>query len=131
MKKPKLKKALLLFAILFSLNVKSQLSISCYYRETCFWNKYSEKFDACSGYNERGLFEINENQTMIVHTINNITSTYYVKTREYEEETQTLSLNVVSDVGNKYIIIFDAKNLLVKFLRNDSALVLFYVKSAF
>jgi|694.fasta_scaffold58177_2 hypothetical protein len=131
MKKPNLKKALLLFAILFSLNVKSQLSISCYYRETCFWNKYTEKFDACSGYNERGLFEINENQTMIVHTINNITSTYYVKTREYEEETQTLSLNVVSDVGNKYIIIFDAKNLLVKFLRNDSALVLFYVKSAF
>ena len=131
MKKPNLKKALLLFAILFSLNVKSQLSSSCYYRETCFWNKYTEKFDACSGYNERGLFEINENQTMIVHTINNITSTYYVKTREYEEETQTLSLNVVSDVGNKYIIIFDAKNLLVKFLRNDSALVLFYVKSAF
>ena len=91
---------LLLLTTLVSFKMKSQLAISCYYRETCYWNNYTKEFDDCSGYDERGLFEINANQTMVVHTINNITSTYYVKSREYEEESETLSLNVISDVGN-------------------------------
>ena len=131
MKKPNLKKALLLLAILFSLNVKSQISVSCYYRETCLWNSSSKAFDICSGYNEKGLFEVNERETMIVHTINNITSTYYVKQSSYDEAYKSSVYEVVSDVGNYYTFIFDAKNELVKILRRDDTLIMFYIKSVF
>ena len=131
MKKIKLKKALLFLTILFSLNVKSQMSVSCYYRETCLWTSSSKAFDICDGYNEKGLFEVNKSASMIIHTIENITSTYYVKSSDYDEQYKSSIFEVVSDVGNHYTFIFDAKNELVKILRKDNTLIMFYIKSVF
>jgi hypothetical protein len=122
---------LLLLLTLFSFTIKSQISVSCSYRETCYWNSSTQAFDICSGYSEKGLFEVNKRETMIVHTINNITSTYYVKRSSYDEEYKSSVFEVVSDVGNYYTFIFDAKNQLVKILRQDDTLVMFYIKSVF
>ena len=68
---------------------------------------------------------------MIVHTIDNITSTYYVKRSSYDEVYKSSVFEVVSDVGNYYTFIFDAKNQLVKILRQDDTLIMFYIKSVF
>jgi hypothetical protein len=122
---------LLLLLTLFSFTIKSQISVSCSYRETCYWNSSTQAFDICSGYSEKGLFEVNKRETMIIHTINNITSTYYVKRSSYDEEYKSSVFEVVSDVGNYYTFIFDAKNQLVKILRQDDTLIMFYIKSVF
>ena len=68
---------------------------------------------------------------MIIHTIENITSTYYVKSSDYDEQYKSSIFEVVSDVGNHYTFIFDAKNELVKILRKDNTLIMFYIKSVF
>lgn len=122
---------LLLILTLLSFKIKSQISVSCSYRETCYWNSSTQAFDICSGYVERGLFEVNDRETMIVHTIENITSTYYVKRSSYDEVYKSSVFEVVSDVGNHYTFIFDAKNQLVKILRQDNILIMFYIKSVF
>ena len=127
-----MKKIQLTLLALFSLylNVNSQISISCYFRDICYWNAYNQKFENCNGYVQRSLFEVNKTETMIVHTTDKLTSTYYVKYASYEEEYKIWSYDVISDVGNKYTFMFDFKNNLVKVLDNGR-LSMYYIKSAF
>lgn len=131
MKKSYLKQLIVFLAILFSTNLISQVSVSCFYKEICLYNSSTQAFDICTGYKENGLFEVNKRETMIVHTIDNITSTYYVKKSSYDEVYKSSVFEVVSDVGNHYTFIFDAKNQLVKILRQDDVLLMFYIKSVF
>ena len=77
------------------------------------------------------MFKINTKLTMFEHTTSDISSTYYVSSSEYDEEEQTMSMDVVSDVGNKYHYTFDIKNDVVRVLyeRNgDIYMIVFEVK---
>src|SRR5437867_1292250 len=47
---------ILTFAILGLTNLKAQTSFSCTYRQYCTWNKVTEKFGNCTGYEESSLF---------------------------------------------------------------------------
>jgi hypothetical protein len=124
---------LILFAlVLLTLKAQSQISISCDYKEVCFWNNYTEKYSNCKGSSESCLFEVNKTETMIIHTTDDIKSTYYVKSNSYEQEYETHTYNVVSDIGNKYIFLFDAKNGLIKIISgNFDYLIIYSIKSAF
>ena len=120
---------------LFALNGSyAQTSFSCYYREYCHWNESEEEFDDCEGYDESSLFEMNKDETMIIHTIENMKSTYYVKDREYLETKKVWTYGVVSDVGNEYLYVFDPKNKEIRclFKKNGKAILLrFYIKAVF
>ncbi len=124
---------LILLTFMF-LSSFSQTSFSCYYREYCYWNENTEEFENCEGYEEASLFVINESETMFTHTIESMKSTYYVNDSEYDSENDVFTYDVVSDVGNEYLYIFDPSNKEVRavFVQDGATvLVRFYVKAIF
>ena len=114
------KKIILLALALIGLtSLKAQTSFSCTYREYCTWNKRTETFDKCRGYEESSLFVMNKDETMFTHTIESMKSTYYVTSREYDAKKEVWSYTVTSDVGNKYLYVFDPKNREIRALFYD------------
>ena len=65
------------------------------------------KYSDCNSYDENSLFEWNSDETMFTHTIPDMKSTYYVKSKEFNLEFNVWIYDVVSDVGNKYRYCFD------------------------
>ena len=77
------------------------------------------------------MFKVNAKLTMFEHTTPTISSTYYASSSNFDEEEQTLTMNVVSDVGNNYLYIFDFKNDVVRVLSEqdgDVYMIVFTVK---
>jgi hypothetical protein len=131
-----MKKIIFLFAIIFCslTNVYSQTSFSCTAREYCIWDEYSKEFVDCERYAENSLFVVNANETIITHTIDDMQSSYYVTSREYDEKKDVWSYYVTSDVGNKYLYVFDPKNKQIRTLlsKDDKTILLiFRVKAIF
>jgi len=125
---------ILTFAILGLTNLKAQTSFSCTYRDYCIWNKITEKFGNCDGYEESSLFVMNKAETMFTHTIESMKSTYYVTSNEYDKEKDVWSYYVTSDVGNKYLFVFDPKNKQIRALYvkdGESILIVYTVKAIF
>lgn len=126
-----MKKIFLILTILCTFKMYSQLSLSCNYKELRYWSETKETFEDGKAWEENSLFEINKNQTMITHTTDEGSSTYYIKSSSYEDDIMTATFQVVSDNGNKYVMFFDAKNRLIKVIGADEILIIFYVKSTF
>ena len=124
----------LVFAAM-TFTAKAQVSFSCYHREYCEWDDKMKTFSSeCTGYDEPSLFVINEQETMFTHTTENIKSTYYVKEKNYDENNEVWSYDVVGDAGNKYYYIFDPKNKEIRVLseRDDyTTMIRFLVKAIF
>jgi len=123
---------LLTLAILGFTNLKAQISFSCTYRQYCVWNEYTENFENCEGYEESSLFVMNDNETMFTHTIETMKSTYYVDSREYDQEKDIWLYSVKSDVGNKYLYIFDPKNkeIIALYIKDGKAMGIFFTVKA-
>lgn len=128
------RKAIILIAIILtSLCVQSQVFFSCTHRDFYNWDNISETFvfveDA--GYDESSLFEINQAETMFSHTTPTMTSAYYIREKEYDEELEVYTYQVKSDVGNSYTYFFDIKNEQVRALidnDDEAIMVVFTVK---
>jgi hypothetical protein len=61
-------------------------------------------------------------------------STYYVNSKEHDEEKDVWSYQVTSDVGNQYQYVFDPKNKQIRVLYvadGKAKLVVFTVKAIF
>jgi hypothetical protein len=122
----------LLFAVSFFLTTKAQTSFACTYRTLTVWNDYTKKYEDVSGYQEASLFVVGSKETMFTHTINNLESTYYVKSREYDAVNDVWTYDVVSDVGNNYYYVFDLNNYEVRAAYRSNGnvyMVVFSVKS--
>ena len=122
------------FALLFCLASYSQTVFTNKSRETCWWNTYSQSFDECSGTSfDNSIFILNENEDMIVHKTSSMTSTYYVT--KTENESNFITYEVISDVGNSYTVIFDVEKVLIKIMGSDSEgnifITMYSVKSVF
>lgn len=130
-----MKKALsILFAISLFVSVKAQTSFACTYRTLTVFNNYTKKYETVGGYSEPSLFVMNSKETMFTHTIENLTSTYYVKNRKYDYDNDVWTYDVVSDVGNGYYYVFDPKNLEVRAVyeyNGNIYMIVFDVKSVF
>ena len=114
--------------------INAQTSYSCHYREFCNWDEDAGTFVDCNGYDEPSLFVMNSDKTMFTHSIESMKSTYYIKTKEYNEDVDVWLYDVVSDVGNEYYYIFDDKNKEIRILAEkdgQAILIRFYVKSIF
>jgi hypothetical protein len=123
-----------IFLLGFIVQFSAQTSYSCYYREYCDWNEYAEKFEDCQGYEEASLFTVSENETMFSHTIETMKSTYFITEKEYDWEKNITTFYTTSDVGNKYIYIYDPDNKEIRVLISDedgTRLLRFYVKAIF
>ena len=132
-----MKKALLILSISFCfyLSAGAQVSYSCTYRQYCDWDTAEQTYSNCTGYDDHSLFEINKNETMFDHTTESLSSSYYIKSREYDAKNEVYSYQVISDVGNKYYYMFDPNNKQVRALYTTKDgkynLVIFTVKAVF
>ena len=134
-----MKKLLLLLAVMFGIigtsTLCAQVSFSTSHREYCYYDEDKDEFTDCFGWDESSLFVMNEKETMFTHTIESMTSTYYVKDKEYDHDKDVYTYKVVSDVGNEYYYVFDLKNYEIRCLGLDSDenifLLTFRVKAIF
>jgi len=76
----------------------------------CDWDNTNSEFINCSSSPESTLFKLNNDETIFHHTTSDISSDYYVQSKEYDKSTDTYSYKVKSDVGNEYTFIVDIKN---------------------
>lgn len=121
-----------IFSLLFVNVLHGQTTFTCTYREYCDWDNAAGKFVNCQGYEENSMFKMNKEESMFVHTTETIKSAYYVESKEYDKQNDVYKYNVTSDVGNKYLYIFDLKNKEIRVLINGTdkiQLLRFYVKS--
>ena len=57
-----------------------QTFLSCNLKEYCAWNEVTEAWEMdCDPFENNCLFEMNEDETMFVHTTSEMKSTYYIK----------------------------------------------------
>ena len=102
------KNLLLIFAVFFIVpNICSQTYFSSYEKKICDYNNKTGKYDDCSEKEYNTLFKMNKAETMIEHTTPDLKSSYYVNDKKYNDSISLYMYMVTSDVGNKYIFVFD------------------------
>tara|TARA_B110000285_G_scaffold214677_1_gene260305 strand:- start:877 stop:1251 length:375 start_codon:yes stop_codon:yes gene_type:complete len=106
---------------MFSLQLKAQMNISTNLRQDGVYNEVSKEWEVISTDDEvLTFFEFNKDFTMFKHTTASITSAYMIKSSEEDKKREQWELDIVSDVGNKYVMIIDLKNDNVRFIyKND------------
>jgi len=117
-----MKKVLFIFivAMIFSNRVDSQtMYFSTSYKQECWWNESSGKYENCTGNDESSLFKLNSEQTMFHHTTEKISSDYYVSKHEYDKDNDVYTYDVKSDAGNTYFFIIDLKKNQVRIVGNN------------
>lgn len=113
-----------------------EVSFSCISRTYCDWNKTTGKYSTdCDEYDDISLFVMNKNETFFTHTTEEIKSTYFITSKEYDKENDVYTYDVKSDVGNSYYYVFDIKNKQIRAVFTDeegkTKLVTFSVKAIF
>ena len=115
---------------------QSGLHVSTSNKEFCYWNPSTKLFDKCGDNPEfLSMFVFNSDQTVIVHTTNDIKSSYFVSSKDYMSGCSCYAYTVTSDVGNKYTFIADFEKGLFKILSSghteetDDYLIMFTIKS--
>ena len=100
----------------------AQLHISTNLRMNFNWDEINDEWKFESQDEESLTFlEFNKEFTMVKHTTSTVTSAYIIKSSEHDEEEgrDQYIYMIVSDVGNKYMMILDFINDNIRFISND------------
>jgi len=101
-----------LFLVTFAFG---QLGISTNLRQDGYWKATDEEWEITSTDEGGTLFEFNKELTTFKHTTETITSTYYIKDWDYNEDEVKYTMQITSDAGNDYEMIIDGVNNCVAF----------------
>ncbi|WP_047547302.1 hypothetical protein [Psychroserpens sp. Hel_I_66] len=125
----------ILFALFcfFTTVLFGQFHVSTNSRLDFSWDKSSDdwKFES-EDPESLTFFEFNNDFTLVKHTTSSTTSGYLIKSQEHDEDdgNNQYLFKIVSDVGNKYIMIYDIKNNNIRFIPEDfSTMIKFKIKS--
>ena len=108
----------LLAALLLSLfaNVAdAQIYASCVHKDIYVYNEKTDDFDFNNGFDEKSMFKTNA-ESMLEHTHSDGKDSYFVKSSEFDEESQTLTMEVVDEEGDPYTFLWQLKDNFVKAL---------------
>jgi|TARA_B110000285_G_C15049814_1_gene576348 hypothetical protein len=100
----------------------AQLHISTNLKMNFSWDEINDDWKFESQDEESLTFiEFNKELTMVKHTTPTMTSAYIIKSSEHDEEEgrDQYIYMIVSDVGNKYMMILDFINDNIRFISND------------
>jgi hypothetical protein len=98
-------------------NISAQMHISTFLRRDAVYNETTKEYDLLNEDKEElTFFEFNKELTMFKHTTPTITSAYTVKSSTEDEENERWEFDIMSDVGNKYLMILDMKNNNIRFI---------------
>lgn len=109
--------------------VKAQFNISTDYMAEYVWNAKSEDWDIQrEDKKTTSFFELNQDLTMLKHTTPQVTSTFKIKEEEHNNDNGSAyyMLNIVSDIGRDYFLIFDFKEGSIKVTPEDKSFMILY-----
>ena len=122
-----LNRVIFFFALCLLSNMsQAQIYASCTHRDYYKYNETTEELEYLNS-----MFKVNAKLTMFEHTTPDMSSSYYVSESGYDEDEKTLTMDVVSDVGNNYRYIFDMDDNKIRVLfKRDGVvqLLIFTVK---
>jgi hypothetical protein len=98
----------------------AQMNVSTNLRQDGIWDTEKEEWKILStDEDEMTFFEFNKEFTMFKHTTASVTSAYIIKTSKKDEDNNQYEMDIVSDVGNKYLMILDIDNNNIRFFYED------------
>ena len=114
-----MKRLLALIGIISSQLIHAQIFVSTDARTIHNWDSIGEEW-ILEEYEDDFLtfFEFNNELTMIKHTTPSVTSAYLIKSAEVNNEDgrDQIEYDVISDIGNSYMLLYDAKNENIRFI---------------
>lgn len=114
-----MKRLLALIGIISSQLIYAQIYVSTDARTIHNWDSIGEEW-ILEEYEDDFLtfFEFNNELTMIKHTTPSVTSAYLIKSAEVNNEDgrDQIEYDVISDIGNSYMLLYDAKNENIRFI---------------
>ena len=114
--------------ILSSTITSAQTTFTCAYKQYCSWNNGTEKYDNCIGTAESSAFEINKAETSIRQTIQSVTTSYPIKSKQRKKKGVNIYL-VVNNDGDKYYYIMDSGNQEVRVLNKKDGKAVLWIYS--
>lgn len=130
-----MKKLILIIAVIFCmLQVSAQMHISTSSRTNAVFNTSTEEYETTST-DEFSItvFNFNKDLTMIKHVTEGITSAYTITNTHENKKNNCFEFDIVSDVGNKYFLIFDPDRNNIRFIYDSGTevrLVQYEIKRA-
>ena len=98
----------LLITVAWTISATAQINISTDLRQDAIWDMTNEEWSVFSSDDEQlTFFVIDEDFTMFTHITPNLESAYLIRSQEYDEVNNQYSFDVVSDVGNEYLMVLD------------------------
>lgn len=117
----------LLFCILFY-QVNAQSNLSCSSVEYCTENPKTLVLDICNEVNQKSLFKINKDETIITHITEDLKSVYYVKLKEYDKELKFFTYVVNAEEGSEFEIIVTKTLIIVQEPTKRNELTKFHIQ---
>ncbi len=94
-----------------TLECVAQMHISTNLRQEAIFNEKTREYDLIhEDIDEITFFEFNKQLTFLKHTTPTITSALTINSSKDDKENKRLELDIMSDVGNIYLMILDFKN---------------------
>ncbi len=100
-------------------------------REYCAYNPRTDEFDKCESWEDHTLFVIDSRETKFEHYTDDVNSTYYIDSKEWNEDMGLNLWHATSNAGNKYTYVVNLKNNAIAVLHDDgddSFIVTFTIK---
>lgn len=117
----------ILFCIVFS-QINAQTNLSCSSVEYCTENPKTQVHDKCNEVNQKSLFKINKDETIITHITEDLKSIYYVKTKEYDAELKFFTYVVNAEEGSEFEIIVSKSLIIVQAPEKRNELTKFHIQ---
>jgi hypothetical protein len=114
-----MKRLLIILGVLTSQVIHAQIFVSTDARTVYNWDSIGEEWILEESEDDfLTFFEFNNELTMIKHTTPSVTSAYLIKSVEVDDEDgrDQIEYDVISDVGNSYMLLYDAKNENIRFI---------------
>lgn len=114
-----MKRLLIILGVLTSQVIYAQIFVSTNARSKYNWDSIGEEWILEETEDDLlTFFEFNNELTLVKHTTPSMTSAYLIKSVEVNNEDgrDQIEYDVVSDVGNSYMLLYDAKNENIRFI---------------
>lgn len=79
-------------------------------REYCAYNPSTEEFDKCDSWEDHTLFIIDKRESQLQHFTDDVNSTYYVDSKEWNDDMELNLWNVTSGSGTKYVYLVNLES---------------------
>lgn len=114
-----MKRLLIILGVLTTQVIHAQIFVSTDARTIYNWDSIGEEWILEESEDDfLTFFEFNNELTMIKHTTPSVTSAYLIKSVEVDDEDgrDQIEYDVISDIGNSYMLLYDAKNENIRFI---------------